>query len=416
MTDTPRGGMSPVEQRERVAALDVLRGVAILGILVVNIELFRGPEYLLTFSGTSALSGPDALLSAVISAFAESKFITTLAFLFGLGFTLQGIRAEGRGRSANRLLARRMVVLLLFGVLHAVLIWSGDILLAYALIGFVFLLFYRCRPRTLLIWAGAALGIPLLLGLLLAALAFVTAALVGGAEAAGTQDAQLAFFQDFAQNAEAAYTSGSYSEMVVQRLWELLFMVPLGLFIFGPLILAMMLLGAAVARSGWISNLAEHRGGIRRAAMVGLGAGLPLNVFYVLSTYAFDPQTSAVSALGFPALILGAPLLAVGYISMIALLVLRAPEGNPGAVQRRLAAVGRIALTNYLTQSIVMTAIFYGFGLYGSVSLAAALLIGAALICAQLILSPVYLRKFSQGPAEWLWRRLTYGPTEKASS
>ncbi len=197
--------------------------------------------------------------------------------------------------------------------------------------------------------------------------------------------------------------------MVVQRLWELQFLLPFLLFVFGPFILAMMLLGAAAARAGWVADLAAHRRGLRRTAIVGLGVGLPLNVFYALSTYAFDPQTSAVASLGLPAQMLGAPLLALGYTSTVTLLVLRAPEGNPGAIQRRLAAVGRLALTNYLLQSIVMTAVFYGLGLYGSVSLALALLLAAAVIVLQLLLSPIYLQRFSQGPVEWLWRRLTYG-------
>lgn len=395
----PEKTLGPVGAGERVAALDVLRGVAILGILVVNVELFRGPEYLLDFAGLGGLTGLDAALSALISVFAESKFITTLAFLFGLGFALQGIRAESRGTSPGRLLAVRMAVLLLFGVAHAILVWSGDILVTYALIGFVFLLFHRRQPRTLLVWAALAVAVPLLLALLFVALILLAASLDGGAEAAGAQEAQLDFFRDFAETSEAAYTSGSYAEMVAQRLRELLFLLPISLFIFGPLVLAMMLLGAAVARSGWTADPSGHRSGIRRAAVVGLGGGLPLNIFYGISQYAFDPQTSPVAALGLFALLLGAPLLAVGYIATITLLVERS---RGGAITRRLSAVGRLALTNYLVQSLVMTAIFYGFGLYGSVGLAPALAIAAVVLALQLVLSPLYLQRFSRGPAEWL--------------
>jgi uncharacterized protein len=400
MTTVERSEMKPVKQQERVVALDVLRGFAILGILVVNVELFRGPEYLLSFAGAGDPSGADAALATLVAVFAESKFITTLAFLFGLGFALQGMRAEARGRSPGRLLARRMAALGLFGVVHAVLIWSGDILLTYALIGFLFLLFYRRRPRTLLVWAGAFISIPFLLTVVGALALLMTTA--GGTEAAQSAP-QMGSFREFAQSAQEAYTSGSYPQMVVQRLKEVAIFLSFVLVTVGPLVLAMMLIGGAVARAGWISDLAAHRPEIRRTALVGLSVGLPLNVVYALLSRS---QDDAVALLAITPFVVGAPLLALGYIAAGTLLVERFPRAG---ATRRLAAVGRLALSNYLAQSIVMTAIFYGLGLYGSVGLAPALGIAAALISLQLLLSPIYLRRFNQGPAEWLWRRLTYG-------
>ena len=401
MTTVERSEMKPVKRQERVVALDVLRGFAILGILVVNVELFRGPDYLLSFAGAGGPSDADAVLATLVAVFAESKFITTLAFLFGLGFVLQGMRAEARGRSPGRLLARRMAALGLFGVVHAVLIWSGDILLTYALIGFLFLLFYRRRPRTLLVWAGVLISVLFLITALLSALALLGAA--SGDAGAAQSAPQVGFFREFAQSAQEAYTSGSYPQMVVQRLKEVAIFLTFVLLAVGPLVLAMMLVGGAVAREGWISDLATHRPEIRRMALVGLSVGLPLNVVYALLSRA---QDDAVALLAIPPFVIGAPLLALGYIATGTLLVERFPRAG---ATRRLAAVGRLALSNYLAQSIVMTAIFYGLGLYGSVGLAPALGIAAALISLQLLLSPVYLRRFEQGPAEWLWRRLTYG-------
>ena len=390
------GGIGPVQKRERVAALDAVRGFAILGILLVNIELFRGPELLFSFAGEGGPTGIDAVLSALISTFAESKFITTLAFLFGLGFALQGMRAAERGRSPGRLLARRLSVLALFGVIHAVFIWSGDILLTYAIIGFVFLLFYRRRPRTMVIWAGVFIGVPLLVTTLFAIL-------VALAPAGGETGPPPAFLVEIGRNAEAAYTSGSYPQMVLQRLTELSFLLPVSLFAYGGVILCMMLLGGAVARAGWVPGLDSPRRAVKRAAAIGILAGLPLNAAYALLS---RDGSDAAAVFGLPLFVVGAPLLAVGYMAAVTLLVRRFPNGE---ITRRLAAVGRLALTNYLSQSIVMTAVFYGLGLYGSVSLLTALLIAAALLAAQLVLSPIYLRRFDQGPAEWLWRRLTYG-------
>ncbi len=392
------GALSPVRGGDRVVALDVVRGFAILGILLVNIEIFSQG---LTFGGRPQSPAPDLFASALVQVFASGKFISTLAFLFGLGFTFQGMRAEARERSPTRLLVRRIAVLGLFGLAHAILIWSGDILLTYTLMALVLLLFRRQSPRTLLTWAGCILGawvLILMVGVVFTALAGPEVAAEAGAAAIPAIDA-------FAEQARAAYTSGSYPQMVAQRLRELV-SAAFAMFFVGWFVFPMMLAGAAVARAGWLADLEAHRPALRRAAVIGLGAGLPLNIAYAAFS-AMDPGGVGPFALaGLACWSTGAPALSIGYMASVTLFTLSRPGS---AIAARLAAVGRLALTNYLAQSIVMTAIFYGLGLYGRIGLVPSLGIAVAFLALQVYASPRYLARFSAGPAESLWRRLTYG-------
>ena len=144
--------------------------------------------------------------------------------------------------------------------------------------------------------------------------------------------------------------------------------------------------------------------------MLGLSIGLPLNTFYAL-TFLWDPEGATyLFPLGSGAWLIGAPLLAIGYMASAALLARRFSTAAP---VQRLAAVGRMALSNYLAQSIIMTTIFYGLALYGELGLLPSLAILLAVWAAELLWSKPWLSRFSYGPAEWLWRRLTYGRRAK---
>ena len=402
------GELRPVRGRRRITTLDALRGFAILGILLVNIEIFYGPDFWLLLAGESVLSGLDRVLGFLIVFLAQSKFYSIFAFLFGLGLVMQTVRAEERGRSSGRFLARRLAVLTLFGALHAVLIWSGDILLTYALLGFVFLLFCRRPARTLLVWAALLLLLPpllLLAGGLLALLATLTPE---GAQAISEAAAgQREFVRNLAGSAQEAYGSGSYGDMVAQRLREI-FLWASNLIFVGPNLFGMFLVGGAVMRAGWLEDLDAHRTGIRRAVLIGLLIGLPLNLVAAYATILNPGGASGVALLwiGQSCQLIGGPVLALGYIGLATLLFQRYAGAGP---VRWTSAVGRMALTNYLAQSVICTAVFYGFGLYGQVSLVAALILCGGIYALQLLWSPLWLSSFSYGPMEWLWRRFTYG-------
>ena len=402
------GELRPVRGGRRIVTLDALRGFAILGILLVNIEIFYGPDFWLLLAGESALTGLDRVLGFLIVFLAQSKFYSIFAFLFGLGLVMQTVRAEERGRSSGRLLSRRLAVLTLFGVVHAVLIWSGDILLTYALLGFVFLLFRRRPARTLLIWAAILLILPPLLLLLAGLLALLATFTPEGAQAISEAAAgQREFLLGLADSAREAYGSGSYGDMVAQRLREITLWASNLVFI-GPNIFGMFLVGGALMRAGWFEAPDAHRTGIRRVALAGLLVGLPLNLVAAYATVLNPGGASGVALLwiGQSCQLIGGPVLALGYLGLATLLFQRYAEAGP---VRWTSAVGCMALTNYLAQSVICTAVFYGLGLYGETSLAAALVLCGAIYALQLIWSPLWLSRFSYGPVEWLWRRLTYG-------
>ena len=389
--------LSPTALQERIALLDVLRGFAIFGILLFNMSFFSAP-LTLEMAGIEVGSGiGDRATELLIRFFIQGKFYSLFSFLFGLGFAIQMLRAEAKGVRFGPLYRRRLLALLLIGLVHAYLIWMGDILTIYALLGFLLFFFRSRKPKTLLVWAVILLLVPVLLtaGMVMVA---------GGQALFGSPE-------DFAilvQNSMNAYSQGSFSEIMAQRAGDAFFVTIGGLF-GGPGILAMFLLGAHFGRQQLFQDTASRLFLFRRIWLWGLGLGLVGNLIFTISMEYADPISPSmwtlVGTLGYA---FGAPGLCFFYISSFVLL-----WQNP-AWQRRLsplAAVGRMALSNYLFQSIVCTMIFYsyGLGLYGQVGPALGVGLAVVIYAIQIPLSQWWLGRFKFGPAEWLWRTLTYG-------
>jgi len=382
-----------VLRQERIEAIDILRGMAILGILIVNMQLFSMPEGL-HVAGT---------VDRLILFSSQEKFKALFSFLFGLGLAVQMLRADARGAQFLPLYARRLGVLFLIGIAHFLLVWDGDILHDYALLGVVLLLFRRSTPKTLLVGAGALLAIPMLLyGLT------TYSAITGhvnppvkqwityenGAEDNGTVDE----FSD-------TYARGSYADLVTLRASEL----PRDL---SPdaddaYVLALFLLGLYAGRRRIFNDIPAHIPFIRRVQRWGLVIGVAGNAAFAVGG-SFDPSpTSVMQNVGRLCLVVAAPALMLFYASTIILVTQR-------EIWRRrlapLAAVGRTALSNYLLQSLICTTIFYGYGLalFGKVGPSFGLLLTITVFLIQIPLSVWWLRRFQFGPAEWLWRSLTY--------
>jgi len=396
---------APVQARDRITALDALRGAALLGVLLVNtMQSFAGPQYTLEAAGRAVWSAPDRVTATVLSALALMKFVSAFAFLFGVGLALQAGRADARGGRSGPLLVRRLLVLAVFGLVHAILIWSGDVLLTYALVGLVAVTLRRARPGVLLGAAGAALLVVVLfLGLSLAANLLLASTGDAAAQVGSQAVAE-------AERAAAAYSSRDYGAKVAQRLTDL-GQALANLLVVGPWVLALIWAGMAATRSGLVEGLAQRRALLRRVAITGLVVGLPLNVVAALGATAPADALSPVRTGAQLVLFTTAPLLAAGYLAAGALWLTRHPDAAAG---RTLAAVGRTAFTSYLLQSVVMTAVFYGLGLYGRVGLLPALGIALVVYAGNVAFATAWLRRFPMGPAEWLWRRLTYPRTPSA--
>ena len=392
--------MSPVAPGERIDVLDALRGAALFGIIAANMRGFSGPlaayfNHTLMWTDTTS-----RVAQAFVNLFIQGKFITLFAFMFGIGFAIQMERADRRGTTSRIFYVRRLAVLLLFGIVHFVFVWWGDILAPYALMGFLLLLFRNRAQKAILRWSAALYAWPILLSALLFVL---HAAGVPIPSPPPTTPAEL-------QRIIGVYGTGSYPEIVAQNIKEWPFMA-FGFIFFYPRILGIFLFGLWVWREGIIRDLPSRTDLLRRCQKHGLWVALLCNSIVVGLIEAFHPDPMAPSALGLMiglAASIGLPAGSLFYASTLALLW-QTVQWRPRL--RPFAAVGRMALSNYLLQSAVCTTLYYswGFGLYGRVGPLLGFVPTIAIYSAQVVLSVWWLRRFSTGPMEWLWRRLTYG-------
>lgn len=395
--------IQPLSVSDRIAVLDVLRGLAVGGILIGNLQWFSGYG-MLPPTLASLHPATDQITRFLVHAFVEGKFYSIFSFLFGFGFALQIARAEERGDTNARLFKRRLLWLFVIGATHAVFLWAGDILSVYALMGFVLLLFRRKSERSLLKWAAILLAVPVAFYIL----SFVLFVAFAPPDVM-TQISSMQF--EMWSNGLRTVSNGSYTQIFSDYNLNMLFGRWMGLIMQMrlPKILAMFLLGVYAYRIGVFQNPAQHQVLIRRVMIYGLSFGLIANViFAAFAKSEADFPPTATGVIGVAAYAYGVPALALGIAATIVRL------WQSGILKRALAIlapVGRMALTNYLLQSVICVILFYGygFGLFGRFGAARATLIGIAIFAAQIAVSGVWLRLFRYGPMEWIWRQLTYG-------
>lgn len=388
----------PVTQPDRIPALDVLRGVALLGILVMNIQSFAMP--LAAYVNPTAygdLAGANLWIWIVSHVFFDQKFMTIFSMLFGAGIVLMAARA---GADADRLHRRRMGWLLLFGLAHAYLFWYGDILFAYAVCGLLVFMLRDRRPAFLL----AVAAVLLVIGSL-ASVAF-------GLSMTPEQSVELAA-ESWQPAPEVlareldAYRGGVVDQLRVRAPEALTFQTLYMIFFGVWRVSGVMLIGMALYKLDVITGR-RTAGAYAALAAAGFATGLPLVVEGVRRNFAHGWSADYSMFLGTLWNYWGSIGVALGWIGLV-LWVLRA--GMRSTLARPLAAVGRMAFTNYILQTLICTTIFYGhgLGLFGSVERTGQIAIVAAIWIAQLAISPWWLRRHRYGPLEWVWRRATYG-------
>jgi uncharacterized protein len=356
----------PTNPTDRIDAIDVLRGIALFGVMAINVVMEFRVSIFDQFLGPRTLASPvDRAVETILTEAVELKAFALFSLLFGAGLAIQFDRLAGSERR-TALLVRRLAVLLLFGIIHLCLIWNGDILTEYALAGFIVLplLF---SPRWLLTLAAL-----MFLALYLAMQDFPPEGLFPG---------RAVIWQDV-MDANRIYATGSFLDVLAFRLRELALVAPLHAFILARTI-GLFLVGALAWRSGIVQNTSALLAIALPA--IALGAG------FFGST---EPLGTIVLALGYGAAIL--------FIASF----------KPG---KRLlgwaAPLGRMAFTNYVAQSVIFGWIFYGYGLglFGRLGITQALAIGSAVYAGQVLFSAWWLRRYRYGPLEWLWRSLMYG-------
>lgn len=394
----------PIAAPERVEVLDTLRGFALFGILLINITAFKAPGGPpgLSFEGGMG----DRLVLWGLIAFVESKFFTLFSLLFGVGFSVQLLRAEARGVPFASRFARRLLILGLFGVAHIVFLWEGDILLLYALVGSLLLFFRSTPPPRLLRWAAGLLLVPMtFFGLVLAGSLVARALPAFAPQLRGADAAFIQVFEEARAEEVRLYGEGGYAEILAKRITNYAASFVL-LLTRVPSVLAMFLLGLYIGRVGILHDIDKNTPLLRRVRFWGLSSGL-LGALLVTVGYTQLPGISAILALFFNQTLAG-PLLSLGYAATLVLLA-RSPTWQHRF--RPLSATGRMALTTYIVQSLVCATLFYGygFGLAGKVTPSTAMVIAVAVYGLQTLLSIWWLRHFRFGPLEWVWRSLTYG-------
>jgi uncharacterized protein len=394
---------APVDEAHRIVSLDVLRGFAVLGILLLNIWSFGLPQdAYVQPNALGELEGADYWAWFFTFLLGDYKFVTLFSLLFGAGVALMTGRAEESGRDAEGLHFRRMFWLAVIGAAHGYLIWHGDILFIYAVCGFV-LYFIRNWPAGRLFAAGLML---IAGGSLIAMAEFGLLAWNPGGlldEYAVLPPGSLEPFREEIEN----FRGGWLSQM--QERAPLAFNIQIAVISteIGPRTVGVMAIGMALMRSGLLAGQAPATlyGGIAAAGFI---IGLPLVYTGMMEGEGREWDYVALRGLAHQLNYWGSLFVAAGWMGLV-LMICRA--GWLQAEQRRLGAVGRMALTNYLMQSVLATLIFYGHGLgmFARLGRAELLLVVLAIWALQLLWSEPWLRYFRFGPVEWLWRSLTYG-------
>jgi len=384
--------LRPTELQDRVVAIDLMRGFSLLGIFIVNMLAFHSPYYYINpYTWFTNLS--DKQTFQWIDVMLQGSVYPLFSMLFGYGLMMQFLKSQQRGFSFLLIGVRRLSILLGIGILHAFLIWSGDILISYALCGFIVILLLRLSSTWLLV---VALPLYLIPNFGLAFISYLVAQ-SGQVFYAGVQEIESSI---------KAFATGSWTDIFIQRAadWSYANIESGSLFLIFITIFPYMLIGAAAAKAKLIERTSDKKMFWTILTVIALAVGYSIKVLPFTSGADFFTM--------FVQDIFGGPLVAIGYAGLITLICQM-------TVFRKLlmpvAKVGRMSMTTYLTQSVIATTIFYsyGFGLYGKMDVLTGTWLAVGIFILQIIFAELWFTKFKQGPIEMIWKRATYGKINK---
>ena len=425
--------LKSVSSENRITSLDVARGIALFGILMVNVQLLCQPLSWVVNGGGSNEGPVGRVVYYATRLFFESKSYPLFSLLFGMGLMLMRERAIAAGRSFAKPYLRRLSLLLLMGALHAVLLYYADVLVIYSLVGFFTMWFMGRKSKVLL---GLALSL-LTLAFLWSVLGVFMAARFaesGEAPSFAGESAQAVTVETVAEDAAFREFYEKFKEGDIPKQgpmsseWEA---AARDAFRNGPLSHAMQMRsvewlaeqlswtigsGALLRIAGmfflgaWLMKVdalgARTTVWIRRLILIGCVVGMPTAVTSVVLAEVATPN-SPVFYFSYSLIALAGPCFALGYMGLSMWLAQRFAASG---VVRSIAFTGRMALTNYIMQSFLVCVIVqhWGFGMYGEISQAQMLVIAVSIYLLQLIVSPLWLARFTMGPLEWAWRSWTY--------
>lgn len=397
----------PVKSSERYAILDVLRGLALLGIALANFPEFSLYSFLpVEAAGAMPTAGIDRVVRYLQYIFIDGKFYTIFSLLFGIGFSIIITNAARKGANGFRIFYRRMFVLLLIGFLHLMFLWSGDILMLYALLGMLLPLFRNVSNRALLVWAFVLMAVPVAVDFAVELSGIYPSASVVELQQFycnkyGITDESFAYWLR-----DAEHYGGTFEFLIQGAL------VRVQEFIDGNRyfkVMGLFLLGFCIGRNRLYTDLSGLMPQLKRIARYGFIVGVPLSFIYAWSAMNGRPW-----GLGTHAALYFASVFPLGfaYVAGICLCYLRHTQWKGF---RFFALPGRMALTNYIGQSVFGMLLFYGigFGFGAGVGLVYVVLIAAGVWVVQALFSGVWLHYCQFGPLEWIWRIFTYGKVFK---
>ena len=383
----------------RIHSLDLLRGFAVLGILIMNITSFSQVNiaYMNPMIG-AGLEGYNQYFHAFNYIFADTRFMSIFSILFGAGVVLFTNNAEAKGKKVGALHYKRMFWLLLFGFLHAYFIWEGDILVAYAICGCLIYLLRKKTIRALLIISIILFIVPLTFNLM-----------TYYGMTAEELESTFAFFHPSSEEitTEVQIMQGSFLEQMPIRLENaiefqtLVFMIET----FWRTT-SLMLLGMILYRKG-ILSANKSISYYSKMILIGFGIGLIISLIGLNQSYDSGWSGAYVMSIGVNYKLISGVFIAIGYIGFVMWCF---KKGVFKKLQNRLQSAGRMAFTNYIGMSLICSLIFNGHGLalYGTFDRLQQFLVVVSIWVLILIVSPLVLRKYRYGPLEWLWRKLTY--------
>jgi uncharacterized protein len=394
--------LAPTAAAERLPSLDFLRGIAVLGILILNIQTFAMIESAyLNPTANAELTGLNRWIWIFSYLFGDQKFMTLFSLLFGAGIVLFSNRAQSKGQSAAALHYRRVGWLLIFGLIHAYVFWYGDILVPYALCALLIFLLRNVGPWKLFI-----------LGLIVLSVSSGLYFLSGYSLPYWPQEAYQGVMQAWQPSTELIENEiqamrGGWLEQMSKRV-PASFYFQTFIFFFWSFwrVSGLMLIGMALFKWGILSAQRSRRFYVWMS-VIGLGIGLPLVAFGIIKKFEVNWLMDYAMFFGMQYNYWGSLLVSAGYIGII--MLISRSEGWQG-FREPFMAVGKMAFSNYFMQTIICTFLFYGhgLGLFERVNRLTHILIVLTIWILQLLFSTWWLKRFRFGPLEWLWRSLTY--------
>lgn len=371
--------------KQRIFSIDALRGFSLLGILLMNILTFAYPYQII--NPFEFFQHQDGAWFKISSLFIIASFYPIFAFLFGYGLSIMYQNSLDKGLNYYPMITRRLLFLLLLGIIHGVFIFYGDILSTYALLGLIAIIFVRLKPQYTLVALSIGIGIFVLLYLLPMILLKDV-----------TQIESFVGLQEL-ERVNNILSSADYVSIIGFNL-KYFGMNIANAILVGPFsILPIMLFGIYAHQINWFNKIKQHKNLYMVIGVVVLILGLAIKMIQIVLEGSVTSQLMSQ--------MIGGPIVALSYIMFFVILC---EDQTARKILTPLQSIGKLSLTTYISQSIICIFIFYGvgFNFYGKLPVLNIYIIGIVIYCVQLIVSYLYLMKFKQGPLEKLWRKVTY--------